>query len=47
MFFDDDVLKTSFDPMDAKICELKKYGFDFDHLEFLVDNIGGIGAAGL
>ncbi len=45
-YFDEDVLKTSFDPMDAKICELKKYGFDFDHLEFLVDNIGGIGAAG-
>lgn len=45
-YFDEDVLKTSFDPMDAIICELKKYGFDFDHLEFLVDNIGGKGAAG-
>lgn len=45
-YFDEDVLKNSFDSMDAIICELKKYGFDFDHLEFLVDNIGGIGAAG-
>lgn len=45
-YFDDGVLKTNFNPMDAKICELKKYGFEYEYLEILVDNIGGIGAAG-
>lgn len=45
-YFDEGVLKTNFDPMDAKICDLKKYGYEFDHLEFLVDNVGGKGAAG-
>lgn len=44
-YFDEGVLKTSFNPMDAKICELKKYEFEFNHLEFLVDNVGGIGGA--
>lgn len=45
-YFDDGVLKTNFDPIDAKIFELYKYGYEFDHLEFLVDTLGGIGAGG-
>lgn len=43
-YFDDGVLKTNFDPIDAKIFELYEYGYEFDHLEFLVDTLGGIGA---
>lgn len=35
-----------FDPVDAKISELNNYGYEFDHLEFLVDTLGGIGAGG-
>lgn len=45
-YFDDGVLKTNFDPIDAKIFELYEYGYEFDHLEFLVDTLGGIGAGG-
>lgn len=45
-FFDDGVLKTNFNPVDAKIFELNDYGYEFDHLEFLVDTLGGIGAGG-
>lgn len=45
-YFDDGVLKTNFDPVDAKISELNNYGYEFDHLEFLVDTLGGIGAGG-
>lgn len=45
-YFDDGVLKTNFDPIDAKISELNNYGYEFDHLEFLVDTLGGIGACG-
>lgn len=45
-YFDDGVLKTNFNPVDAKIFELNDYGYEFDHLEFLVDTLGGIGACG-
>ena len=45
-YFDDGVLKTNFNPVDAKILELYDYGYEFDHLEFLVDTLGGIGAGG-
>ena len=45
-YFDDGVLRTNFDPVDAKISELNNYGYEFDHLEFLVDTLGGIGAGG-
>lgn len=45
-YFDDGVLKTNFNPVDAKIFELNDYGYEFDHLEFLVDTLGGIGAGG-
>ena len=45
-YFDDGVLKTNFNPVDAKISELNNYGYEFDHLEFLVDTLGGIGAGG-
>lgn len=45
-YFDDGVLKTNFNPVDAKIYELNDYGYEFDHLEFLVDTLGGIGAGG-
>lgn len=45
-YFDDGVLKTNFDPVDAKISELNNYGYEFDRLEFLVDTLGGIGAGG-
>lgn len=45
-YFDDGVLKTNFNPVDAKIFELNGYGYEFDHLEFLVDTLGGIGAGG-
>ena len=45
-YFDDGVLKTNFNPIDAKIFELNDYGYEFDHLEFLVDTLGGIGAGG-
>lgn len=45
-YFDDSVLKTNFNPVDAKIFELNDYGYEFDHLEFLVDTLGGIGAGG-
>lgn len=45
-YFDDGVLRTNFDPVDAKISELYNYGYEFDHLEFLVDTLGGIGAGG-
>lgn len=45
-YSDDGVLKTNFDPIDAKIFELYEYGYEFDHLEFLVDTLGGIGAGG-
>lgn len=45
-YFDDGVLRTNFDSVDAKISELNNYGYEFDHLEFLVDTLGGIGAGG-
>ena len=45
-YFDDGVLRTNFDPVDAKISELNNYGYEFDRLEFLVDTLGGIGAGG-
>lgn len=45
-YFDDGVLKTNFNPVDAKILELYDYGYEFDYLEFLVDTLGGIGAGG-
>lgn len=45
-YFDDGVLKTHFNPLDAKISELNEYGYEFDRLIFLVDTIGGIGAGG-
>lgn len=45
-YFDDGVLKTNFNPVDAKIFELNDYDYEFDHLEFLVDTLGGIGAGG-
>jgi len=45
-YFDDGVLRTNFDPVDAKISELYNYGYEFDRLEFLVDTLGGIGAGG-
>lgn len=45
-YFDDGVLKTNFNPVDVKIFELNDYGYEFDHLEFLVDTLGGIGAGG-
>ena len=45
-YFDDGVLKTKFDPVDAKISELNNYGYEFDRLEFLVDTLGNIGAVG-
>ena len=45
-YFDDGVLRTNFNPVDAKISELNNYGYEFDHLEFLVDTLGGIGAGG-
>lgn len=45
-YFDDGVLKSNFNPVDAKIFELNDYGYEFDHLEFLVDTLGGIGAGG-
>lgn len=45
-YFDDGVLRTNFDTVDAKISELNNYGYEFDHLEFLVDTLGGIGAGG-
>lgn len=45
-YFDDGVLKTNFNPVDAKISELYEYGYEFDHLEFLVDTLGGIDAGG-
>lgn len=45
-YFDDGVLKTNFNPVDAKISELNNYGYEFDRLEFLVDTLGGIGAGG-
>lgn len=45
-YFDDGVLKTNFNLVDAKIFELNDYGYEFDHLEFLVDTLGGIGAGG-
>lgn len=45
-YLDDGVLKTNFNPVDAKIFELNDYGYEFDHLEFLVDTLGGIGADG-
>lgn len=45
-YFDDGALKTNFNPVDAKIFELNDYGYEFDHLEFLVDTLGGIGAGG-
>lgn len=45
-YFDNGVLKTNFDPVDAKISELNNYGYEFDRLEFLVDTLGGIGAGG-
>ena len=45
-YFDDGVLRTNFDPVDAKIFELYEYGYEFDHLEFLVDTLGGIGVGG-
>lgn len=45
-YIDDGVLRTNFDPVDAKISELNNYGYEFDHLEFLVDTLGGIGAGG-
>lgn len=45
-YFDDGVLKTNFDPVDAKISELNNYGYEFDRLEFLVDTLGNIGAVG-
>lgn len=45
-YFDDGVLRTNFDPVDAKISELNNYGYEFDHLEFLVDTLGGIGVGG-
>lgn len=44
--FDDGVLKTNFNPVDAKISELNNYRYEFDRLEFLVDTLGGIGAGG-
>lgn len=46
-YFDDGVLRTNFDPVDAKISELNNYGYEFDHLEFLVDTLGGIGGGAL
>lgn len=46
-YFDDGVLRTNFDPVDAKISELYNYGYEFDCLEFLVDTLGGIGAGGV
>lgn len=45
-YFDDEVLRTNFNPVDAKISELNNYGYEFDRLEFLVDTLGGIGAGG-
>ena len=45
-YFDDGVLKTNFNPVDAKISELNDDGYGFDRLEFLVDTLGGIGAGG-
>lgn len=45
-YFDNGVLKTNFDPVDAKISELNNYGYEFDRLEFLVDTLGRIGAGG-
>lgn len=45
-YFDDGVLRTNFNPVDAKISELYNYGYEFDRLEFLVDTLGGIGAGG-
>lgn len=45
-YFDDGVLRTNFNPVDAKIFELYNYGYEFDRLEFLVDTLGGIGAGG-
>lgn len=45
-YFDDGVLKTNFNPVDAKISELNNYGYEFDRLEFLVDTLGNIGAGG-
>lgn len=46
-YFDDGVLRTNFDPVDAKISELNNYGYEFDRLEFLVDTLGGIGGGAL
>ena len=46
-YFDDGVLKTNFNPVDAKISELNNYGYEFDRLEFLVDTLGGIGGGAL
>lgn len=46
-YFDEGVLKTNFNPIDAKISELNDYGYEFDRLEFLVDTLGGIGAGGI
>lgn len=46
-YFDDGVLKTNFNPVDAKISELNNYGYEFDRLVFLVDTLGGIGGGAL